>query len=96
MSSAETISRQWDLLQMIPRLPRRIAATELHSRLAAEFDVSLRTVQRAEECYPLLEQDHSRDRDVAGPIATLRCVGFHANGQVIGVLKTHRPGQPSN
>jgi hypothetical protein len=57
---------------------------------------TLRTVQRAEECYPLLEQDHSRDRDVAGPIATLRCVGFHANGQVIGVLKTHRPGQPSN
>ena len=37
-----------------------------------------------------------RDRDVAGPIATLRCVGFHANGQVIGVLKTHRPGPSSN
>ncbi len=57
---------------------------------------TLRTVERAEQCYPLLQQDHSRDRDVAGPIATLRCVGYHANGQVIGVLKTHRLGPSSN
>lgn len=57
---------------------------------------TLRTVERAEQCYPLLEQDHSRDRDVAGPIATLRCVGYHGNGQVIGVLRTHRVGQTPN
>ena len=34
--------------------------------------------------------------DVAGPIGSLRCVGYHANGEVVGVLRVHRPGQPAN
>lgn len=46
MSSVETIARQWDLLEMIPRLPWRISATELHQRITTTHDVSLRTVQR--------------------------------------------------
>ena len=47
MSSAETISRQWDILQRIPRLPRKITAREIHANLpATDYHVSLRTVQR--------------------------------------------------
>ena len=47
MSSAETISRQWDILQRIPRLPLKITASEIHAHLpATEYQVSLRTVQR--------------------------------------------------
>jgi predicted DNA-binding transcriptional regulator YafY len=47
MSSAETISRQWDILQRIPRMPRRITARELHEHLpATDYSVSLRTIQR--------------------------------------------------
>ena len=47
MSSAETISRQWDILQRIPRLPRRVTVRELFAGLPqSEYDVSLRTIQR--------------------------------------------------
>jgi len=57
---------------------------------------TLRTVERPEHCYPLLERDHSRDRDVAGPIGALRCVGYHANGEAIGILRTRRLGEAAN
>ena len=47
MSSTETISRQWDILRLIPRLPRRITVREIHEQLpAADYHVSVRTVQR--------------------------------------------------
>ncbi len=47
MSSAETISRQWDILQRIPRLPRRVTVREVFDALPqSEYDVSLRTIQR--------------------------------------------------
>ena len=47
MSAAETVSRQWDILNLIPRLPRTISARDIHERLpSAEYDVSLRTIQR--------------------------------------------------
>ncbi|MGU9980520.1 hypothetical protein ACJ4V0_10810 [Phreatobacter sp. HK31-P] len=57
---------------------------------------TLRTVARADQCYPLLTQDHSRDRDVAGPIGALRCVAYHANGEPVGTLRIHRLGQATN
>ncbi|MDP7271567.1 MAG: WYL domain-containing protein, partial [Gammaproteobacteria bacterium] len=47
MSSAETISRQWDILQRIPQLPQRATVADIHERLpASEYTVSRRTVQR--------------------------------------------------
>jgi len=46
MSSAETLRRQWGLLKRIPRLPRRISASDLHQSLSIQIDVSLRTIQR--------------------------------------------------
>jgi len=42
-----TLLRQWKMLRMIPRLPRKIGTTELLSRLEdADFAVDLRTIQR--------------------------------------------------
>lgn len=42
-----TLLRQWAMLRMIPRLPRKIGTGELMQRLqAADFNVDLRTVQR--------------------------------------------------
>ncbi|MCP4001551.1 MAG: WYL domain-containing protein, partial [Gammaproteobacteria bacterium] len=47
MSSAETITRQWDILQRIPRLPRRITVREVFDSLpTTDYQVTLRTVQR--------------------------------------------------
>ena len=46
MSSAETLRRQWGLLQRIPRYPRKISTAELHDRISKQLDVSLRTIQR--------------------------------------------------
>ncbi len=47
MSSAETVTRQWDILQRIPRLPRRIAVREVFDSLpTTDYQVTLRTVQR--------------------------------------------------
>lgn len=42
-----TLLRQWSMLRMIPRLPRKVGTTQLLERLAAaDFNVDLRTVQR--------------------------------------------------
>jgi len=47
MSSAETISRQWDVLQRIPQLPARATVAQIHESLPSEHaDVSRRTLQR--------------------------------------------------
>jgi predicted DNA-binding transcriptional regulator YafY len=45
--STETLSRQWDILELIPREPRSITTAEVGRRLAAQgHDVDVRTVQR--------------------------------------------------
>lgn len=42
-----TLLRQWKMLRMIPRLPRKVATSELLARLGnADFNVDLRTIQR--------------------------------------------------
>lgn len=42
-----TLLRQWKMLRMIPRLPRKISTSELLGKLeGADFNVDLRTVQR--------------------------------------------------
>ena len=47
MSSAETVSRQWDILKKIPQYPNRITARDIFEQLpSVEYEVSLRTVQR--------------------------------------------------
>ena len=47
MSAGETVCRQLDILQLIPRLPQRITARALKERLPQnDYNVSLRTVQR--------------------------------------------------
>jgi predicted DNA-binding transcriptional regulator YafY len=47
VSSTETVCRQLDILQLIPRLPRMITAREIFDRLPDnDYTVSLRTVQR--------------------------------------------------
>jgi len=47
MSAVETVSRQWDILQQIPQLPRKATVAEIHARLPEnDYSVSRRTVQR--------------------------------------------------
>ncbi len=46
-NSSRTITRQWEILRMIPRLPGRISTPEIGRRLAIlEMEVTPRTVQR--------------------------------------------------
>lgn len=47
LESASTLQRQWLMLMLIPRSPKRISARDLALRLANEgFQVSARTIQR--------------------------------------------------
>ncbi len=47
MSATQTVGRQLDILQQIPRLPRKITARDIRARLSsADHNVSIRTVQR--------------------------------------------------
>lgn len=55
---------------------------------------TLRTLQTAEECLPLLALDYSRTPDIAGPIGSLRCTGYETGGKMREVLKTHQPAAP--
>jgi len=44
---SDTLMRQWQMLRMIPRHPRKISTAELKQRLAdAGFETTLRTIQR--------------------------------------------------
>jgi len=44
---SETIVRQWEMLRLIPRAPRKIATADIEAHLRDEgFDVNRRTVQR--------------------------------------------------
>ncbi len=43
----ETLQRQWQTLRLIPRHPRRISATDIHTQLSADgYKVAKRTVER--------------------------------------------------
>jgi len=45
--SPDTLYRQWTLLSLVPRYPRRISSEELLQRLIdRSFDVAIRTIQR--------------------------------------------------
>jgi len=65
MSSAETITRQWDILQRIPRSPRSITVRELSEQLpTTDYHVSVRTLQRdligLSHKFPLISEEKGR------------------------------------
>ena len=43
---SDTLLRQWQMLRMIPRLPQKITASDMHKKLTDEFNVGKRTVER--------------------------------------------------
>lgn len=64
-SHSDTLSRQWLMLQWIPRHPRRVTARELVERLQAEgHTVSKRTVERdlaeLSEVFPLTADERNK------------------------------------
>lgn len=57
--------RQWTMLRLIPRFPKKITASELFSRLESDgFDITKRTVERDLQCisaaFPLISDERSR------------------------------------
>jgi predicted DNA-binding transcriptional regulator YafY len=61
----DTLLRQWQMLRMIPRVPQKITAGELHKKLLAElFDVTKRTVERdllsLSEMFPLVSDERDK------------------------------------
>ncbi|MFA6921413.1 MAG: WYL domain-containing protein, partial [Gallionella sp.] len=60
----DTLLRQWQMLRMIPRLPQKITAREMHEKLQAEFDVGKRTVERDLQSlsglFPLVADERDR------------------------------------
>ena len=64
MTIADTISRQWHMLRMIPRAPRKITVQALRQRLNGDgFDTTDRTIQRdlvaLSARFPLInDEDH--------------------------------------
>lgn len=64
-TQSETLSRQWLMLQWIPRHPRKITARELVERLRAEgHAVSKRTIERdlaaLSEVFPLVSDERAK------------------------------------
>ncbi|MEO7199806.1 MAG: WYL domain-containing protein, partial [Dokdonella sp.] len=64
-TTQESLSRQWLMLQWIPRYPRKTTARELVERLRAEDQVvTKRTVERdlaaLSEIFPLLSDERSK------------------------------------
>lgn len=62
MATNDTILRQWAMLRMIPRSPRKIATTDVLERLErAGFGTTLRTIQRdlntLSTAFPLVSDD---------------------------------------
>lgn len=60
----DTLQRQWQMLRMIPRLPQKITAREMHEKLQAEFDVGKRTIERDLQSlsglFPLVADERDR------------------------------------
>lgn len=44
--NADTLYRQWVLLQTIPAYPRSITVREIYERLSSDFDTTVRSIQR--------------------------------------------------
>lgn len=64
-AQSDTLSRQWLMLQEIPRHPRKVTARELAQRLGAEgYSVSKRTVERdlasLSEVFPLASDEREK------------------------------------
>jgi predicted DNA-binding transcriptional regulator YafY len=64
-SAADTLLRQWHMLRVIPRHPRRITVREIQARLEAEsFAVTARTVQRdlmeLSNAFPLVSDEREK------------------------------------
>ncbi len=63
---SETFIRQWQMLRMIPRAPRKIDTATIQSRLAAEegVDITLRSIQRdlgaLEAIFPIFCDERSK------------------------------------
>lgn len=55
---------------------------------------TLRVVGTGDQCLPLLDLDHSRDRNVAGSIGSLRCVSYRTGGEQVQILATRRLARP--
>lgn len=45
-ASADTVLRQWQILQQIPKAPSAVTVTEIEERLSAEWSVTRRTIER--------------------------------------------------
>ncbi|MGH8279998.1 MAG: WYL domain-containing protein, partial [Gammaproteobacteria bacterium] len=61
----DTLQRQWYMLRLIPREPRRVSVDEIQKQLAAaDFGVSARTLQRdliaLSGLFPLVMDDRNR------------------------------------
>lgn len=61
----DTLLRQWQMLRMIPRYPRKITAKALHEQLQdKQFDVTKRTVERdllaLSELFPLVSDERDK------------------------------------
>lgn len=64
-AAADTLRRQWELLRLIPRSPRKVTATEITEKLSGlGFSVSSRTVQRdlqtLSASFPILNDERSK------------------------------------
>lgn len=55
---------------------------------------TLRVVRTREECLPLLGLDHSRDRNIAGTIGSLRCASYMNSGEQVQVISTRSVAMP--
>ncbi|MDX8379926.1 MAG: WYL domain-containing protein [Gallionella sp.] len=60
----DTLQRQWQMLRMIPRHPKKITAGELHKKLLMEFNVGKRTIERDLQSlsglFPLVADERDR------------------------------------
>ena len=64
-SGADTLLRQWHMLRVVPRHPRKVAVSEIRKSLAiGGFDVSARTIQRdlveLSAVFPLVSDERER------------------------------------
>lgn len=64
-TNQQTISRQWNMLRLLPRFPRKITVQEIKGKLAsADFEVTERTIQRdlqeLSEVFPLTADEREK------------------------------------
>ena len=65
-TTTDTIARQWEMLKLIPRAPRKVSTRQLHEKLdALGFPTTTRTVERDLHTLSMrfpLEADNSKPR----------------------------------